>query len=169
MILREIGNGGADYAGQIISLLELQNIPLYEHEKQADLKDWVLRTLICVSLKDLRKGISLKRLRALVRLKHPQSYHPTEGQIERVIRGAQSAQLAKSGHSLFDYDRREKVIRCVDKGFILWRSGTPPEKIEQLIFDGVIPTEQKEDVGKKVYPALQSIRRNDLQQRRGQA
>jgi pimeloyl-ACP methyl ester carboxylesterase len=169
MILREIGNVGADYAGQIISLIELQNIPLYEHEKQAGLKDWVLRTLVCVSPKDLRKGISLKRLRALVRLKHPQSYHPTEGQIERVIKGAQSAQLAKSGHSLFDYDRREKIIRCVDKGFILWRSGTTPEKIEQLIFDGEIPTGQEEFPSKRVYPAVLSIRRNDQQQRRGHA
>jgi pimeloyl-ACP methyl ester carboxylesterase len=165
MILREISNVGADYAGQIISLLGLQNIQLYEHERQEGLKDWVLRTLVCTGPKDLRRGISLKRLRALIRLKHPQNYHPTEGQIERVIKGAQSAQLAKSGQTLFDYDRREKVVRCVDKGFILWRSGTTPEKIEQLIFDGEMPTEQTEGVGKRFHSAVVSIRRNDPQHR----
>jgi hypothetical protein len=50
----------------------------------------------------------------------------------------QSALVAK-GQSLFDYDRTDKIVRCVDKGFILWRSGTSQERIEHLIFEGKMP------------------------------
>jgi hypothetical protein len=97
--------------------------------------------LLSASAKDMRRGISLKKLRSLIRQRHPQRYHPTESQIERIIKAVQSAQLAKGGQSLFDYDRQEKVIRCVNKGIILWRTGTTPEKIEHLIFEGEMPSE----------------------------
>lgn len=138
-ILREISDSGADYPGQILGLLGLENIQLNEREEEADLKNWVLRVLFCATAKDMRKGITLNRLRSMIRSKHPQHYHPTESQIERVIRAVQSAQLAKVGQGLFDYDRQEKIVRCVDKGLILWRTGTTPEKIEHLVFEGEMP------------------------------
>jgi hypothetical protein len=46
------------------------------------------------------------------------------------------------GQNLFDYDRQEAVVRCVD-GFILWRTGASPDKIEHLIFEGEMPQEPK--------------------------
>lgn len=138
-ILKEISDSGVDYPGQILGLLGLEDIPLNEREAEEGLKDWVLRVLFCASAKEMRRGITLKRLRSMIRLKHPQHYHPTESQIERVVRAVQTAQLAKVGQGLFDYDRQEKTIRCVDKGLILWRTGTTPEKIEHLVFEGEMP------------------------------
>lgn len=138
-ILREISESGADYPEQILGLLGLEDIPLNEREAEAGLKDWVLRVLFCATAKDMRKGVTLTKLRSMIRQKHPQSYHPTESQIERVIRAVLAAQLEKMGQGLFDYDRQEKTIRCVDKGLILWRTGTTPEKIEHLIFEGEMP------------------------------
>jgi hypothetical protein len=138
-ILKDISTSGVDYPGQIISLLGLEVEQLNEREREEGLKEWVLRMLISVSARDLRKGITIRKLRSLIRQKHPQSYHPSEGQIERVIRGFQSAQLVKLGQNLFDYDRQEKMVRCVDKGLILWRTGMSLEKIEHLVFEGEMP------------------------------
>jgi len=45
-ILKDIADTGGDYPGQIISLLGIENIQLNEQEKQAGLKDWVLRMLV---------------------------------------------------------------------------------------------------------------------------
>jgi hypothetical protein len=140
-ILKEISNSGVDYPGQIISMLGLEDVQQSESEREEGLKDWVLRTLICATAKELRRGISLRRLRSLIRQRHPQHYHPTESQIKRVIKAVQSAQVAKAGQNLFDYDRQEKIVRCVDKGLILWRTGTNPEKIEHLAIEGEMPSE----------------------------
>uniref|UniRef100_Q07NT1 Uncharacterized protein n=1 Tax=Rhodopseudomonas palustris (strain BisA53) TaxID=316055 RepID=Q07NT1_RHOP5 len=144
-ILKEISDSGVDYPGQIIGLLGLEEIQLNEREEAEGLKDWVLRVLFCATAKEMRKGISLSKLRSMIRQRHPRHYHPTESQIERVIKAVQAAQLAKVGQSLFDYDRQEKTIRCVDKGLILWRTGTTPEKIEHLIFEGEMPEGQSCD------------------------
>jgi hypothetical protein len=137
-ILKEISNAGVDYPGQIISMFGLEDIQLNEHEREEGLKEWVLRMLVYANAKEMRRGITLKRLRQLIRQRHPRKYQPSEGQIERVIKALQTAQLAK-GQSLFDYDRQEKVVRCVDKGLILWRTGTSTERIEHLIFEGEMP------------------------------
>jgi hypothetical protein len=140
-ILRDISESGVDYPGQILGLLGLEDIQLNERETEEGLKDWVLRVLFCATAKDMRKGITLKKLRTMIRQKHPQHYHPTESQIERVVKAIQAAQLAKVGQGLFDYDRQEKTIRCVDKGLIRWRTGTTPEKIEHLVFEGEMPAQ----------------------------
>jgi pimeloyl-ACP methyl ester carboxylesterase len=114
-ILKEISQSGADYPGQILGLLGLEDIQLNESEEQAELKQWVLRTLFCATPKDLRKGVTLNKLSSLIRSNHPQKYNPTESQLQRVLRAVQTAQLAKVGQGLFDYDRQEKIVRCVDK------------------------------------------------------
>lgn len=137
-ILKDISSAGVDYQGQIISLLGLDDIELSEDERLAELKEWVLRTLVYAKADEMRKGITLDTLRSLISHKHPQHYHPSPGQIERIIKAVQSVQLAK-GQSLFDYDRQDKIVRFVDKGFILWRSGTDEVRIEDLIFEGKMP------------------------------
>ncbi len=91
-ILREISNAGADYPGQIISLLGLSDIELSENDSE-ELNEWVLRMLVYAKATEMRKGITLKRLRTLIQLKHPQHYHPTEGQIERILKGNRSQAL----------------------------------------------------------------------------
>jgi hypothetical protein len=91
--------------------------------------------LVSSTAKELRNGITVRRLRALFQQKHPQHYHPSEGQIERVLK-AMLIRHIRAGQSLFDYDRLEKVVRCVDKGFILWRMGTNEDRIERLITEG---------------------------------
>jgi hypothetical protein len=58
-ILRDISNAGADYPGQTISLLGLSGVELSE------LKEWVLRMLVYANADELRKGITLNRLKSL--------------------------------------------------------------------------------------------------------
>ena len=140
-ILKELVKQGVDYPGQIVSLFDLDDFKPSERESDEGLKEWVLRSLVCATPKELQNGVTIKRLRAQIRSRHPRNYHPTETQIERVITAVQSAQLARLGQNLFDYDRQEAIVRCVDKGFILWRTGTSPDKIEHLIFEGEMPHE----------------------------
>ncbi|MCK1457108.1 alpha/beta fold hydrolase [Bradyrhizobium sp. 2] len=56
-VLREISESGVDYPGQILGLLGLEDIQLFEHEREEGLKDWVLRVLFCATAKDMRKGL----------------------------------------------------------------------------------------------------------------
>jgi hypothetical protein len=137
-ILKDISNGGVDYPGQIISLLGLDDMELNEQEREEDLRDWVLRTIVFSPWTELSKGISLKRLRIAIRETHPKKYNPTEGQIERIIRALQASQHTRAGYNLFDYDRQDKTIRCVDKGFILWRRNTPFKRIRNLMLEGEV-------------------------------
>jgi len=141
-ILKDIVKQGVDYPGQIMSLFDLDDFQLSEREGEEGLKDWVLRTLVCATSKELQNGVTLKKIRSQIRQKHPEKYQPSEAQIERVIQAIQKTQLTKLGQTLFDYDRQEAVVRCVDKGFILWRQGTNPDKIEHLIFEGEMPTDK---------------------------
>ena len=62
-------------------------------------------------------------------------YFPTVGQIGRIVTHLQAAQNIKTGQKLFDYDRQEKIMRCVDKGYILWRLNQRLEKIKDMIFE----------------------------------
>jgi hypothetical protein len=138
-ILKEISEGSIDYSGQIISLFGLDSVELQAQEREERLKDWVLISLLNVTPKDMQKGIPLKRLRSLVSRRHPQHYHPSENQIERVMKAILSAQLAQARQNLFDYDRQDKTVRCIDKGLILWRTRNGPDTIEHLVFEGEMP------------------------------
>jgi len=134
-ILREVAQSGVDYPGQIISILGWNDVDMSEFERELGLRDWVLRALFFTEAKDIQKGVTLKKIASLIQVKHPKHYHPTENQVERVIRAVQSSQLAK-GQALFDYDRQAKLVRCVDKGYVLWRQKNQKASIEQLIFEG---------------------------------
>jgi hypothetical protein len=70
-ILKGISESGVDYPGQILGLLGLEDIQLSEREREEGLKDWVLRVLFCVTAKDMRKGITLKKLRCPCRKPYP--------------------------------------------------------------------------------------------------
>jgi hypothetical protein len=133
-ILKDIADTGGDYPGQIISLLGIENIQLNEQEKQAGLKDWVLRMLVLAPPAEMQKGIPLDKLRRWICDRHPTNYNPSVNQIERIIKAVQSVQLTKAGHSLFDYDRQQKTVRCVDKGLVLWRANTKLENVRNLVF-----------------------------------
>jgi hypothetical protein len=106
-----------------------------EQDSEQGLKDWVLQSLVSATATELQRGVSLRQLGKRIFQNHPRRYNPTEAQIERVVKAVQTSQLLRAGQSLFDYDRQDKVVRCVDKGLILWRSSTNPEKINDLIFD----------------------------------
>jgi hypothetical protein len=134
-ILRDIAKDGADYPGQLINLLGSDSVPMNEQESEQGLKDWVLQSLVSATATELQRGVSLRQLGKRIFQNHPRRYNPTEAQIERVVKAVQTSQLLRAGQSLFDYDRQDKVVRCVDKGLILWRSSTNPEKINDLIFD----------------------------------
>jgi hypothetical protein len=134
-LLRAIAGDGIDYQGQLLSMFTVDKSEMYDLENEENLSEWVLRILVSSTAKELRNGITVRRLRALFQQKHPQHYHPSEGQIERVLK-AMLIRHIRAGQSLFDYDRLEKVVRCVDKGFILWRMGTNEERIERLITEG---------------------------------
>ena len=134
-ILKEVASDGIDYQGQLLSMFAISANEVYAVEQEQNLKEWVLRALVCSTGADMRKGITVRKLRSLIQQKHPQHYHPSEGQIERMLKAMLSRHLA-AGQSLFDYDRQEKCVRCVDKGFILWRMGTNEDRIEHLIAEG---------------------------------
>ena len=53
-------------------------------------------------------------------------------------------QFAKGAPTLFDYDRLQRMVRCVDKGFILWRTGISVDKLQHLMFEGEMPTDDLE-------------------------
>jgi pimeloyl-ACP methyl ester carboxylesterase len=135
-ILRDISDTEGDYAGQILSLLGLDNIQMDDQETQAGLKDWVLRVLILASHSDMQTGIPLEKLRKWIAAQHPYHYNPNVSQIERIIKAVQAVQRIKAGHSLFDYDRQKKMVRCVDKGLLLWRANIKRDKLRNLVFRG---------------------------------
>jgi hypothetical protein len=134
-LLASINMGGVDYPTKLRALLGLEGIEQTEQEREQDLKGWVIRALSYAAAKDLREGLSVNRIRALIRQHHPNNYQPSPGQIERVLSALQSAQNIRTGHNLFDYDRQERVIRCVDKGLILWRTNQKLDKIKDMLFD----------------------------------
>jgi hypothetical protein len=142
-ILRDISSEGVDYTGKVIQLLEpAPDIELNDQEREQDLRAWVLRALIYANAKDIIKGISVRRLRTWIREMHPRNYNPSEGQIEKIIKGVQAAQHIRAGYSLFDYDRQDKMLRCVDKGYILWRTNTQLSKIKDLVFQAEVSSGQ---------------------------
>jgi hypothetical protein len=116
-------------------LLGLEGIEQTDQEREEDLKGWVVRGLIYAPAKEMREGLPLNRIRSLISQHHPYKYQPSIGQIGRILHALQSTQNIKTGHSLFDYDRQEKIIRCVDKGFVLWRMNQKLEKIKDMFFD----------------------------------
>jgi hypothetical protein len=134
-LLASINMGGVDYPSKLRTLLGLEGIDQTEQERENDLKGWVIRALSYATANDLREGLSVSRIRALIRQHHPNNYQPSPGQIERILSALQSAQSIRTGHSLFDYDRQEKVIRCVDKGLILWRTNQKLDKIKDMLFE----------------------------------
>jgi hypothetical protein len=134
-LLANINLGGVDYPSQLMGLLGLEGIEQTEQEREEDLKGWVVRGLTYATAKDLREGLGLNRVRSLIRQHHPYKYQPSVGQIGKILQALQSAQNIKTGHSLFDYDRQEKIVRCVDKGFILWRTNQKLEKIKDMLFE----------------------------------
>jgi pimeloyl-ACP methyl ester carboxylesterase len=137
-ILSDISGTEGDYAGQILSLLGLDNIQMDDQEKQAGLKDWILRGLILASQSDMQTGILLEKLRQWIADQHPYHYNPNVSQIERIIKAVQAVQRFKAGHSLFDYDRQKKMVRCVDKGLLLWRANIKQDKLRSLVFYGEV-------------------------------
>lgn len=134
-LLDRISGRGVDYPAQIIGLLGLEGIEQTEQEREEDLKGWVVRGLIYAPAKDVLEGLPLNRVRLLIQQHHPYKYHPTIGQIGRIMGSLQAAQNLKTGHRLFDYDRQEKMMRCVDKGYILWRTNTRLDKIKDMVFE----------------------------------
>ena len=134
-ILKDVASEGIDYQGQLVSMFAVSAGEMYALEQEQNLREWVLRALVCSTAADLRRGITVRKLRSLIQQKHPQHYHPSEGQIERVLKAMLAKHIAV-GQNLFDYDRQEKCVRCVDKGFILWRMGTNEDRIEHLISEG---------------------------------
>ena len=128
-------SGGVDYPAQIIGLLGLEGIEQTEQEREEDLKGWVVRGLIYAPARDVLEGLPLNRVRSLIRQHHPYTYQPSIGQIGRIMTALQAAQNLKTGHRLFDYDRQEKMMRCVDKGYILWRTNTRLDKIKDMVFE----------------------------------
>jgi hypothetical protein len=133
--LANINLGGVDYPSQLMGLLGLEGIEQTEQEREEDLKGWVVRGLTYATAKDLREGLGLNRIRSLIRQHHPYKYQPSIGQIGKILQALQAAQNIKTGHSLFDFDRQEKIIRCVDKGFILWRTNQKLDKIKDMLFE----------------------------------
>jgi hypothetical protein len=121
-----------------LSLLGLDNIQMDDQERQAALKDWVLRGLVLASQSDMQTGILLDKLRKWIADQHPYHYNPNVSQIERIIKAVQAVQRAKAGHSLFDYDRQKKMVRCVDKGLLLWRANIKQDKLRSLVFHGEV-------------------------------
>ena len=119
-LLDGINIGGVDYPAQIIGLLGLEGISQTDVEQEKDLKGWVVRALVYAPGKELLEGLPLHRIRTLISQHHPTKYFPTVGQIGRIVTHLQAAQNIKTGQKLFDYDRQEKIMRCVDKGYILW-------------------------------------------------
>jgi hypothetical protein len=124
---------GVDYPGRIMAMLGVEGIEQSEQEKEEDLKGWVIRGLIYASAKEVRNGVPLNRIRTLISNHHPYKYQPSVGQIGRILASLQVIQNLKPGYSLFDYDRHEKIMRCVDKGYILWRASQRLDKIQDLV------------------------------------
>ena len=143
-ILKDIINTGVDYPGQIVSLMGIDDSQLHEYDREEGLKEWILRTLVTASAKEMLRRIKLKRLRTLIQRTHPRGYHPSERQTERVLNYILAIQFAKGAPTLFDYDRLQRMVRCVDKGFILWRTGISVDKLQHLMFEGEMPTDDLE-------------------------
>jgi len=135
-LLGGINLRGVDYPAQVIGLLGLlEGIDQTDVEEQKDLKGWVVRALVYAPGKELLEGLPLNRIRTLIGQHHPTNYFPTIGQIGGIVSSLQAAQNLKTGYKLFDYDRQEKIMRCVDKGYILWRYNQRLEKIKDMLFE----------------------------------
>ncbi|MBF0267364.1 MAG: hypothetical protein HQL44_02110 [Alphaproteobacteria bacterium] len=132
-LLSEVSRDGADYQAQLISLMGIDGARLHEQEEKEDLLKWVIRSLVFCGHSELRRGIPLNTLRANIQKYHPRQYHPTANQIERILLFIQSAQNKNMMNTLFDYDRQDKVVRCVDKGYILWRENTHIDSIKDFL------------------------------------
>lgn len=90
-------------------------------ETDLEMPKWVVYALLCCPLRELEKGIRLRKVATIIKNKHPKGQSLNNGNITQILNSAASLQNKKNIRPLvIDYDATNTRMNIVDKGFLIW-------------------------------------------------
>lgn len=91
------------------------------HQTEFEMPKWIIYAILCSSLAQLRDGLPLRRISAIIKAKHPKRKDLGNAHIIHNLSAASSLQIKLGVRPLVvDYDTARTSLDIVDKAFLIW-------------------------------------------------